>query len=71
MLKLFEQKIPFTLKFNIMLVQSSLVLWEDHTYNFIDLLKQQNNIPIQTEQWCGPEHSQAATNKQWSTWWQW
>lgn len=34
-----------------------------HTHNFIDLLKQNNNIQIQTEQWCGPELSQAATNK--------
>lgn len=34
----------------------------DYTHNFIGLLKQ-NNIQIQAEQWCGPELSQAATNK--------
>lgn len=35
----------------------------DYTHNFIGLLKQKNNIQIQAEQWCGPELSQAATNK--------
>lgn len=49
----------------------SPVLDLDYGHNFIHLLKQIDNIQIQTEQWCGRDLSQTAANNQWKISWQW